>query len=370
MKLTQFWQQLMLRLALIGAVLAVCVTWGGLVAPVSAEGTALVRTIHASHGTGSVNVFVNGSKVANNLQFASVTITDKASGSPQPVALSGSGKTASEPAVSLSPASLSFGNQQVHTTSAVRAVKLTNSGNAALTIHSIGLSGHNSGDFGQQNTCPSGSSTLAAEAFCFIDVTFTPSADGSRSASLKITDNAPGSPQSVALSGSGTTTSAPVVSLSPTSLSFGNQQVNTTSAVRTVTLTYNGNAALTIHSIELSGSQSGDFGQQNTCPSGSSTLAAGASCTISVTFTPSAEGSRSASLTITDNASGSPQSVALSGTGVVGMPPTGSDPYAQSPADNTQQVPLRWLTLIVAVVAAAGIGTALISGRLRRSRPR
>ena len=91
MKLTQFWQQLMLRLALIGAVLAVYVMWEGLVAPVSAETTALVRIIHASPGTGSVNVFVNGSKVANNLQFASVTITDNASGSPQPVGLSGTG---------------------------------------------------------------------------------------------------------------------------------------------------------------------------------------------------------------------------------------------------------------------------------------
>ncbi len=166
------------------------------------------------------------------------------------------------------------------------------------------------------------------------------------------------------------TASAPVVSLSPTSLSFGNQEVNTSSAVRTVTLTNTGNAALTIHSIALSGQHSGDYHQQNTCPSSSSTLAAGASCTINVTFTPTADGSLSASLTITVNASGSPQSVALSGTGVVGMPPTGSDPYAQPPADNTQQVPLGLLELFVAGVAGVVMGTALISGRLRRSRPR
>jgi Cep192 domain 4 len=163
-----------------------------------------------------------------------------------------------------------------------------------------------------------------------------------------------------------TTASAPAVSLSPTSLSFGNHQVNTTSAAQTVTLTNSGNAALTIKGIGLSGPNSGDFHQQHTC---SSTLAAGASCTISVTFTPTAEGNRSASLSIADNASGSPQSVALSGTGVVGMPPTGSDPNAQPPADNTLQVPLGWLALIVAFVAAAGIGTELISGRPRRSRP-
>jgi hypothetical protein len=153
-----------------------------------------------------------------------------------------------------------------------------------------------------------------------------------------------------------------VVSLNPTSLSFGNQQVNATSAVHTVTLTNTGIADLTIQGMELGGSNSGDFAQQNNCPN---TLAAGAHCTLSVNFTPSAEGSRSASLAITDNASGSPQSVALSGTGVVGMPPTGSDPNAQPPADNTQQVLLGWFTLIVVVVAAA-----LISGSLRRSHPR
>src|ERR1700693_5143625 len=200
MKLTQFWQQLILRLALRGAVMAVCVMWGGLVAPVSAETTALARIIHASHGTRSVNVFV--------------------------------GTPASAPVVSLSPTSLSFGNHQVNTASAAQTVTLTNSGNAALTIHSIGLSGPNSGDFHQQNTCPSSSSTLAAGASCFINVTFTPTAEGTRSASLAITDNASGSPHSVALSGSGTTASAPVVSLSPTSLSLGNHQVNTTSAAQ------------------------------------------------------------------------------------------------------------------------------------------
>src|SRR5215472_16100661 len=280
--------------------------WGGLVAPVSAESTALVHITHASPGNGSVHVFVNGSKVANNLQFTSVAITDNAPGSPQSAALSGSGTTVSAPEVSLSPTSLSFGHLQVNTTSAVQTVTLTNSGDAALTISSIRRSGPNSGDFAQSNTCPSSSSTLlAAGASCFINVTFTPTANGSRSASVAITDNAPGSPQSVALSGSGTPSSAPEVSLSSTSLSFGHLQVNTTSAVQTITLTNSGDAALTISSIRRSGTNRLDFVQSNTCPSSSSTLAAGASCTISVTFTPTANGSRSASVTITDNASGS-----------------------------------------------------------------
>ncbi len=174
--------------------------------------------------------------------------------------------------------------------------------------------------------------------------------------------SAAGSPQSVALSGSDTTALAPAVSLSTTSLSFGDQQTNTTSAVSTITLINSGDSALTINGIGLSGTNSGDFAQSNTCPS---TLAARVSCTISVTFTPTATDSRSASVTITDNAAGSPQSVALSGTGVAGLPGTGSDPYAQPPADNPLQGLLGLLALIVTAVVATGIGTALVSRRPR-----
>ena len=245
---------------------------------------------------------------------ASVSITDNASGSPHTVALSGSGTSAPAPVVSLSPTSLSFSNQNVGTTSAAQTVTLTNSGNAALTISSIGLAGTNPGDFVQTNTCPTGSSTLAAGSNCTISVTFTPTTSGSRSASVSITDNASDSPQSVALSGTGVTP-APAVTLTPSSLSFGNQNVNTTSAAQTVTLKNSGTAALTIGSISLTGTNTGDFAQTNTCPINPSTLAAGASCTISVTFTPTATGTRTASVSISDNASGSPQSVALTGTG-------------------------------------------------------
>ncbi len=174
--------------------------------------------------------------------------------------------------------------------------------------------------------------------------------------------SAAGSPQSVALSGSDTTALAPAVSLSTTSLSFGDQQTNTTSAVSTITLINSGDSALTINGIGLSGTNNGDFAQSNTCPS---TLAARVSCTISVTFTPTATDSRSASVTITDNAAGSPQTVALSGTGVAGLPGTGSDPYAQPPADNPLQGLLGLLALIVTAVVATGIGTALVSRRPR-----
>src|SRR5207248_125423 len=111
---------------------------------------------------------------------------------------------------------------------------------------------------------------------------------------------------------------SPVASLSPTSLTFPSQTVGTTSAAQAVNLSNSGSAALTITSIAITGTNSGDFAQNNNCPLSPSTLAAGAKCTINATFTPSATGTRSATLTVSDNATGSPQTVALSGTGITG----------------------------------------------------
>jgi len=224
------------------------------------------------------------------------------------------GQIAPSAGANLNPTSLSFGNQNVATKSAAQTLTLTNNGSLALSISSIALSGTNASDFAQTNTCPSGSSQLSAGSSCTINVTFTPGANGARSANLTFTDNAAGSPQSVALSGTGAA-AAPVVSLSPTSVSFGNQNVGSTSSAQAVSLTNSGTTPLSISNIALSGTNASDFAQSNTCPSGSSTLAAGSSCTINVTFTPGANGARSANLTFTDNASDSPQSVALSGTG-------------------------------------------------------
>ncbi|HET7037001.1 MAG TPA: N,N-dimethylformamidase beta subunit family domain-containing protein, partial [Thermomicrobiaceae bacterium] len=218
------------------------------------------------------------------------------------------------PAVGLNPSTLAFGSQPVGTTSGAQAVTLTNAGSAALAISSIRLSGTNASDFAQTNTCPLSPSTLAAGASCRISVTFTPAAGASRSASVTIADNAPGSPHNVGLTGTGTSTTAPVVSLSPSTLAFGNQVVTTTTAAQLVTLANTGNAALTISSIGLTGSNPGDFAETTTC---GGSLAAGASCSISVRFTPTTSGSRSANLSIADDAAGSPHLVALTGTGTL-----------------------------------------------------
>jgi len=140
-------------------------------------------------------------------------------------------------------------------------------------------------------------------------VTFTPTASGNRSATISITDNAGGSPQHLNLTGTGF---GPMATLNPTSLSFGNQNVGTTSGGKGIQLKNTGNAALTISSIVIGGTNATDFAQTNNCPG---SLAPGAQCNINVKFSPAASGARTATLTISDNATNSPQTASLTGAG-------------------------------------------------------
>jgi hypothetical protein len=225
---------------------------------------------------------------------AYVTITDSAPGSPHKIPLTGSTSI-----VGLSASSLAFGNQPVGVTSSVKTVRVTNNGTATLTMSGIVASG----DFSQTNNC---SVPLQPTANCVISVTYTPSVPGQSVGALTIADNAAGSPQVVLLTGNGVL--QPVVTLSTTSLTFANQAIGTTSAVQQFTAGNTGSAPLNISSITATG----DFTQTNTC---GSSLAVKANCTISVTFTPSAAGPRTGSLTLTDNAADSPQVVSLGGAG-------------------------------------------------------
>jgi len=245
---------------------------------------------------------------------ASISIADNASGSPQTISLTGTGAAAA-PNVSLAPTSITFSSQTVGMTSAAQNITLTNTGTASLSITGITIAGTNASDFSQTNTC---SSSLTASAFCTIAVTFTPAAAGSFAASVSIADNASGSPQTVSLTGTGVAATAPAITFSPASLTFASQNVGATSAAQTVTLTNSGTASLTITGITLTGSNAADFAQTNNC---GSSVAAGAHCTINVTFTPAAAGNLTASVSVADNASGSPQTIALSGTGAAAAPP-------------------------------------------------
>jgi hypothetical protein len=208
------------------------------------------------------------------------------------------------PLVTLSPTNLTFASQTVGTVSPPQTIILTNSGVSTLTINSIVPSG----DYGITSTC---GTLIAAGKKCSITVTFAPSATGTRTGTVSVTDNAPGSPQTVSLTGTGI---APIVTLSPTTLTFATQLVSTTSAPQAVTLTNIGTAALTISRISMTGANPTDYLESNNC---GSTVAVNTTCTISVAFHPKARGTRTASLSISDNAAGSPQNVTLSGTGTV-----------------------------------------------------
>lgn len=207
--------------------------------------------------------------------------------------------TASAPAVQFSPTSLAFPAQLLKTKSAVQTITLRNSGTASLTVTQIATTG----DFAQTNNC----TTLAVNATCNISVTFTPSAVGTRTGTVAVTDNASGSPQKVNLTGIGTE-----VKLSAVKLTFPATTVGNVSASQSVTLSNVGSAALSISSISLTGTNPGDFKYTKSC---GTSLAAGASCTINAAFQPMAKGARSATLSIADNGGASPQKIALSGTG-------------------------------------------------------
>jgi hypothetical protein len=234
------------------------------------------------------------------IRTASVIIADNAPGSSGTISLSGTGTA---PAVTLAPTSLTFETQLIGTTSTPQTVMLTNSGTEALTITSIAVSRQ----FSETNNC---GTTVAVGATCKIDVRFKPTAINQQTGTVTITDNAFGSPQQmVPLSGTGTE-----VKLTPKILTFPVELVGASSSAEQVTLKNEGSTALTLTGISILGPDGGDFHQTNTC---GTSVGAGASCTISVTFTPAAQGKRTASISISDNGGGSPQTVALSGTGTV-----------------------------------------------------
>ena len=201
----------------------------------------------------------------------------------------------------LSATSLTFPVTLVKTISAKQVVNLTNYGNQTLTL-AITLGGTS---FTQTNTC---GVSLPAGSTCRITVAFRPQSSGVLTDTITITDNAWNSPQTISLTGTGT-----IVKLTPPSLGFGPQTVGTSSSPMDVTVTNVGKRTLNSIVITIVGTNWTDFSEIH--PTCGSTLAAGTSCTISVTFTPTATGPRTADVSIADDGGGSPQLVPLSGTG-------------------------------------------------------
>ena len=212
--------------------------------------------------------------------------------------------------------SLSFPSQAIGTSSGVQSVTLTNTGSTCYQLSNTQITG----DFSQFNNCSAPG--VRGGTSCTFNVTFTPTAVGTRIGALTVagSDGVTQKSLSVGLSGTGFSPQ-PSVSLSPATVNFGPQVVGTMSAAQSVSLTNTGNAPLAISGINVTA----PFLHTNNCPS---SLGAGTTCSIAVTFQPSAAGDQSAVLSINDNAAGTPQSVSLSGTGVdfsVGVTPASAN---------------------------------------------
>ena len=203
----------------------------------------------------------------------------------------------------LTPALLAFSYEAIGDPSASKTTVFQNGESTAIKISSIAVGGVNSGDFTLGGNCPT---ILDKGKSCNITVTFTPSVLGDESAILAVSSSSQTSPQYASLTGIGM---APVA-LSTTSLHLGAVAEGNTSAQQTVILTNRENFALNFTSILTS---AGFAISSNTC---GTSIAAKATCTIGVTFSPSMLGAASGTLTFTDNAESSRQTVNLYGDGI------------------------------------------------------
>jgi hypothetical protein len=246
----------------------------------------------------SCSIMVFFSPTSAGSKTASISVSYQGLGTPDTATLTGTGVNTAT--VSLIPGTLTFPTELIGAVSQPQTVTLTNTGTLAVTVSSISTTSV----FTQTNNCPS---SLTEGQSCQILVKFDASARGVQSGKLSVTDTANHSPQNVQLSGTGT-----VVALSATGVNFGDQKVGATSPAVPITLNNEGTVPLSISQISITGANASDFSQVNNCGAG---IPAGASCTISVTFAPTATGVLTAAVSISDNGGASPQTVSLTGTG-------------------------------------------------------
>ena len=294
----------------------------------------------------SCTISVTFQPAAPGPRVANVMISDNANPSQQTIALSGTGAVAS---VSLTPASLTFAAQnEGPPPSAAQNATLKNTGASPLTISSISFGGANPNDFAQTNNCPlAPSATLNAGGICTISITFQPTGTGQRSAVLSVDDDSAPSPQTVAVSGTGT---APVAQVAPASLQFNSTVVGIASASQSIQVSNTGNGALVISGVSFGGADGGDFQASGSCLGSKGTnitVAAGGSCTLGVDFLPLAAGARTATLALNDNAGTNP-SVALAGT---------ATDFQMGPASGTTSA-----TIAAGQTAAIGLQMTAVNG--------
>lgn len=217
----------------------------------------------------------------------------------QYVTLTGKGSGTADSPITLTPATLTFGNQSVGTTSVAQSVTIKNTG-----ATSLGLTFAASGSYLKSNPGSGAcSSSLAGGSSCTIDVQFSPAVLGAVDGGVSVSYSGANSPQVVGLTGTG----IGQVTLSPPSIAFSSQQVGTTSAVKKVTVTNNSTSAISVSSIV----PSEDFKESDIC---GGSIAVGSNCVVSISFAPTRGGLVLGSAIITDSATNSPQVVDLSGS--------------------------------------------------------
>ena len=248
--------------------------------------------------SGTCTISVTFKPAGVGARAALLNLVDDGPNSPQTASLTGTGVVP----VTLSASSVNFGNVLVGSSTTAAPVTLTNNQSVPLTNIAISISG--SAAFSEVDTC---GSSIPAGGHCTITVTFAPTTAGKQTATVNIVDSAGNSPQTISLSGTG----LQPVSLNPTALNFGAQIVGTTSAPKNILVTNHEKVTVSFTSIAVTGINLSDFAETDNCTS----LLPGGTCTVSVTFAPSAKGTRSATLTLTDTATNSPQTAKLSGTG-------------------------------------------------------
>lgn len=248
---------------------------------------------------------------------------------PAIVTATSSQQNSSTPALAWSPQSLAFSSTQTGQSNGPQVLTFKNIGTLPATFSLVSISGPNASDFSKNDQCTP-LVVLPASNSCTISITYSPSAAGTSQATLSVTDNAVGSPQIIVLSGTSVAPPppAPAVSLNPAeTLTFpGTTTQGTSSTPQNVTLTNTGNGTLHVTGIAVSGFNANDFtlGASNCL----GTVAPKANCLIPITFAPLAAGIRTTTLSVTDDATGSPQTVGLQGTATsavtIGPAPSGS----------------------------------------------
>jgi hypothetical protein len=289
-----------------------------------------------------------------------ISVTSNSVNTPNGVQLLGLGTVTTAPQAVLSPTNLTFPSTTVGATASAQSITLSNPGNAILNIADITITGTSPADFAETTTC---GGQLAAGANCSISVTFTPASAASFSAIVSVDDEAANTPQTATLSGTGTAPPIPQAVLSPTSLTFPSTTDGSTATAQLITVSNPGNSPLSITGISITGANPSDFADTTTC---GSTLASGANCTISVTFTPATAATFSATVSVADNAAGSPQTAAISGTGVVPPPAPDFGVTSSTPTQTIQPGASAQYTIAVASASSEspfnGAVTLTVSG--------